>query len=264
MVRISSSPLAARLRRSLAAWLVASLVVVAGSAVAQTRLTAARVQTRLERIEQQAKEGEWQRVEREGERLLRDLQATLVASGAAGDEWSQIVAMVFTLRALAASAEGRTEDALWHWPLAQSLWPELSRFTLTAYGEPAAFLRENRLDRKGSTYCGGEEGPDEEDAPIEVDPAERSGGDVEAPVKIEAPSAKYPFGASISQTEDRVVVGTIIGTDGRVQQPVLVRYRSLALALAAVEPLRRWRFEPSTLDGVPVEVYYCLSVNFEM
>jgi hypothetical protein len=56
----------------------------------------------------------------------------------------------------------------------------------------------------------------------------------------------------------------IVGKDGRIRQAILPHYPSVALGMAAAEPLRRWRFEPARLDDVPVDVYYCLRVNFHL
>lgn len=245
------------------------LLCVSLTAAAQPPLTRGSLEKRLERIGRLAEEGRWPRVDREAARLADELRAALISAGGTGDESSQLLAMLLTLRALAASAEARHEDAVWHWSLAQSLWPDLTRATLSSYGEPAAFLRENRLDLDGMGCCGREEcsdgdGGDGAVRAIEEGAGAEPPGEVEPPVKIEAPLPQYPFGARTAGLEGAVFVLAIIGKDGRIRQAILPGYPSVAMAMAAVEPLRRWRFEPARLDGVPVDVYYCLRVNFAL
>lgn len=260
----------ARCRRRWAHLAVALLALsLAASAAAQPRLTARTLQHRMERLGELAKKGRWAAVERDAGRLANELRASLTSTGGIGDESSQVVAMVLTLQALAASADDRPEDALWHWSLAQSLWPDLSRATLTAYGEPAALLRDNRLQLESLGCCGREgcrdgDGGDQEARLYDPSAPEEPEVDVKPPVKVEAPQPQFPFGARVSRQEGTVFVLAIIGRDGRIRQAIVPRYPSVALALAAVEPLRRWRFEPALLDGEPVDVYYCLTVNFNL
>jgi TonB family protein len=242
---------------------------LAASAAAQPPLTVRTLQHRMERLGELAKKGRWAAVERDAGRLANELRASLTSTGGIGDESSQVVAMVLTLQALAASADERPEDALWHWSLAQSLWPDLTRATLTAYGEPAALLRDNRLQLESLGCCGRDgcsegEGGDQEARVYDSSATEEPEGEVRPPVRIEAPQPQFPLGARMSGQEGVVFVLAIIGEDGLIRQAIVPGYPSVALALAAVEPLRRWRFEPARLDGDPVEVYYCLRVNFDL
>ncbi len=38
----------------------------------------------------------------------------------------------------------------------------------------------------------------------------------------------------------------------------------MGLDQAAVDAIKKWRFEPATLHGKPVAVYYNLTVNFRL
>ena len=38
----------------------------------------------------------------------------------------------------------------------------------------------------------------------------------------------------------------------------------MGLSEQALTAISRWRFKPATLDGVPVDVYYHLTVNFRV
>ncbi|HEX2163389.1 MAG TPA: energy transducer TonB [Thermoanaerobaculia bacterium] len=249
-----------RIRPAVAAAVLAS--VFAGSAAAPP-LTRRQFSQRLEETGRWAHEGRWEKVGRAADRLVHELVTLLVSEGEIGDETSQAAATVLSLQALAASAEGRRDDALWSWSLAQSLWPDLARATLSSYGEPAALLRDNHLTPEDFAACREE---DDEGTAQAIEEAEEEGPAevIEPPVKLAAPEPEYPFGARTAHTEGSVVVRVIVDADGSVHTPVLARYPSVALALAAAEPLRRWRFEPARRDGEPVASYYCLQVNFEL
>lgn len=71
----------------------------------------------------------------------------------------------------------------------------------------------------------------------------------------------YPRIAQLMHLAGTVRLQAVIGTDGTVQQlevlsgnPILVR--------AAVEAVRQWRYEPTRLDGQPVEVETSITVTF--
>jgi TonB family protein len=250
------------LPRSTVALAVAAALAVSASAAVRV-LTPRTLELRLARLGELAGEAHWGKVEVEAQSLITDLGASLVSWGEVGDESSQLAATVLSFLALAHSAQDRPEEALWHWALAQSLWPDLSRATLSAYGEPAAFLREHRIPPAAYGSQGVAEG--EEGEEIYWIGADLGGGlRLEPPVKIAAPAPQYPPGARSSGHVGKVVVRTILGRDGRLQQPYLLDYPSVALGLAAADALRHWRFEPARLDGRPVDAYYNLTVDFSL
>lgn len=64
--------------------------------------------------------------------------------------------------------------------------------------------------------------------------------------------------------EGKVVIRTIIDTDGRVRCPRVVEAAQPAFAYRATEAVRRWTFEPARLGDEPVDVFYNLTVNFTL
>jgi protein TonB len=90
----------------------------------------------------------------------------------------------------------------------------------------------------------------------------RVGVDVGEPTRLFAPSPVYPRAALAARLEGVVVLECTIDCAGRVADVTVLRPAPLGLTEAAVEAVRQWRFEPSTVDGEPVEVLYVLTVRF--
>ncbi|PYQ68366.1 MAG: hypothetical protein DMF53_00335, partial [Acidobacteria bacterium] len=55
----------------------------------------------------------------------------------------------------------------------------------------------------------------------------------------------------------------VIDREGCVRKASVLKGLPFKLEDAAVAAVRYWSFEPSTLAGRPVKVYYVLTVNFE-
>lgn len=71
----------------------------------------------------------------------------------------------------------------------------------------------------------------------------------------------YPQEARAQKLQGPVVLQTIIGRDGTVQDVKLVR-GYFVLAKAAIAALKQWRFRPSTINGRPVEAQTVITVTF--
>jgi protein TonB len=92
----------------------------------------------------------------------------------------------------------------------------------------------------------------------------RVGGDVKAPVKINAPDPQYSETARSARVEGVVIVEAIIDKQGRVKSTKIVKDLPMGLGDSAQRAVKSWRFKPATLNGKPVEVYYNLTVNFQL
>jgi len=75
----------------------------------------------------------------------------------------------------------------------------------------------------------------------------------------------YPDSMRAAGIEGTVSLETIIGRDGGVQSARTVSgLVHPDLGQAALDAVRQWRFEPTTLNGTPVEVVMNVAVTFEL
>lgn len=74
---------------------------------------------------------------------------------------------------------------------------------------------------------------------------------------------RYPILALQIRLEGTVVLRAIIGTDGRVRLPELISGPEV-LGRAAIEAVQQWRYQPTLLNGQPVEVETQITVVFRL
>ena len=89
----------------------------------------------------------------------------------------------------------------------------------------------------------------------------RVGGAVRAPRKIVDVKPIYPEGARAVQAGGAVILVVIIATDGSVSSARVVRSMPV-FDQAAIDAVTQWKFEPTMLNGVPVEVEMNVLINF--
>ena len=61
-----------------------------------------------------------------------------------------------------------------------------------------------------------------------------------------------------------VVVRCVIGKDGRIHDPEIVKSSFTPFNDAVMQALRQWTFEPGKMNGEAVDTYFVLTVNFEI
>ncbi len=90
-------------------------------------------------------------------------------------------------------------------------------------------------------------------------------GDVVPPKKLHAEAPVYPAAMKEQGKTGVVIVQATITTEGKVTD-LLVKGTSgyPELDQAAVDAARGWLFEPATLHGEPVAVFYMLTFNFKL
>jgi len=89
-------------------------------------------------------------------------------------------------------------------------------------------------------------------------------GEIAAPRVIQRVRPAYTQAAIDARLQGAVILELVIGEDGAVERVRVLRGLPLGLKESAVSAVRRWRFDPSTLDGRPIKVRYRLTVHFQL
>lgn len=100
--------------------------------------------------------------------------------------------------------------------------------------------------------------------PVEPTGPIRVGGDVAPPKKLFSPQPQYTEIARKARITGVVIVEAIIDKSGSVTNVKVLKGLPMGLDQAAVDAIKKWKFEPATLNGKPVAVIYNLTVNFQL
>ena len=95
-----------------------------------------------------------------------------------------------------------------------------------------------------------------------IEQALRVVGHPHRPELIGKPVQQYPKAAQRVGIQGTVIVEVVIDTEGCVRRPRILKGVPLGLDGAALAAVRSWTFQPATMDGRPVAVYYVLTVSF--
>lgn len=100
-------------------------------------------------------------------------------------------------------------------------------------------------------------------APKQVDRTQplRVFGGVKEPTKIKDVRPEYPAIAQAARVAGIVIAEIVVDRDGGVRDAKVLRGVPL-LDEAALNAIRQWRYLPTMLNGVPVEVVMTVTVNF--
>jgi periplasmic protein TonB len=91
----------------------------------------------------------------------------------------------------------------------------------------------------------------------------RVGGQVEAARLIYKPTPEYPPLAKMARIQGTVRLEAIISKDGTIQDLKVLSGHPL-LVKAALDAVKQWRYQPTLLNGEPVEVVTEIDVNFTL
>jgi TonB family protein len=93
----------------------------------------------------------------------------------------------------------------------------------------------------------------------------RVGGNIQQANLIHQVKPDYPEALRQAGIEGTVSLEAIIGKDGTVlNHRVLNTLANPALVEAAVEAVKQWRYQPTLLNGEPVEVVTTITMNFRL
>lgn len=79
-------------------------------------------------------------------------------------------------------------------------------------------------------------------------------------------SPDYPELARTTRLQGRVILQAVILRDGTVDEVTVLQCTRPGVGFeeAAIEAIRRWRYEPGLQNGVPVDVYFTIVVEFSL
>ena len=92
----------------------------------------------------------------------------------------------------------------------------------------------------------------------------RVGGSITKPVRLGGVQPAYTELARKARIQGVVIVEAVIDKEGRVTNVRILKGLPMGLDQSAVDVVKSWRFQPATLNGRPVSVYYSLTVNFRL
>jgi TonB family protein len=194
------------------------------------------------------KAGDYGRALKRSDRLIAEMVDRL----GPGDLEAQAFAIALTHRALAHAGLGNTDDALWYWHAALSLYPALARSDISMFGAPGQFLKTHPAR------------PIESALPVE---GARPLGDVEItpPKLLKRVEPQFPPGAKAFAVDGVLIVQVVIEASGRVSSPLILKaLPAPTLSYAALEAVKRWRFQPAKIRGEPSPVLFNLTVNYKL
>jgi len=105
--------------------------------------------------------------------------------------------------------------------------------------------------------------PDAPPAPVDEGPI-RVGGQIKEPRKIKEVKPVYPEIARKARIEGVVILEITVNKQGKVRDVKVLRGLAMGLTEAAVEAVKQWEYEPSTLNNRPVEVLVTVTVRFNL
>jgi TonB family protein len=191
----------------------------------------------LEKIDGELRRGEWAVAEAESQSLLAD--AVLRKASGTFNAVARL--------ALAEAGLGRTEDALWHWSVAQNLKVD---FDPQPFGAPGELLANHPLRHL-----------DEVPAGLAFRRPGDGGGPFSPPRAVEAKTVELP--GTWKAIPKGIRLQVVVDAQGRVEQPVVAQSTSLGLTYALLKALRDWRFDPARAGEAPVAAFYEIKLPLE-
>jgi len=92
----------------------------------------------------------------------------------------------------------------------------------------------------------------------------RVGGNVQASRLIYQAPPIYPRRAEEQGIQGAVVLRAVIGKDGGLMSLSAINTADRDLTEAALEAVKQWRYEPTLLNGQPIEVVTTITLNFRL
>jgi TonB family protein len=180
---------------------------------------------------------------RRGEWSAAETQARAAIADEVKPRENAFAALVAQL-AVAVAGQGRDEEALWTWQVAQAMGWRREPADYGAAGALLAGSRRRGIDEPPAGLVVRREG----DGGGAFTPARKLAG---AAVTLPGAWRRFPRGIRAQVVVDR---------EGRVREPAVATSTFSALTYAVLETMRDWRFAPARADGEPVASFYDLEL----
>ena len=92
----------------------------------------------------------------------------------------------------------------------------------------------------------------------------RVGGNVQAARLIRKVTPVYPQRSKQQGIEGVVLLRAVIGKDGSVLSATVINTANEDMAASARQAVEQWLYQPTLLNGAPVEVLTTITVNFQL
>jgi protein TonB len=94
-------------------------------------------------------------------------------------------------------------------------------------------------------------------------PARPAGGQIEMPKLISSPDPLYPAAARAQALEGVVALDALVDATGKVAEVKAIS-GPMMLRQAAIDALRKWKYQPARVDGQPTAVHTNVNIRFAL
>lgn len=95
-------------------------------------------------------------------------------------------------------------------------------------------------------------------------PKPKPGDEILPPVRDYTPQPPYTQEARKARIQGIVIVQVLIDPEGNVWETEILKGLPMGLNQTTLETVRRWKFQPARLNGIPVTSYYNVTVTFRL
>ena len=203
-----------------------------------------RWQKKLRKIDKKIEVGDYKGANKAVDKLIMQEMVSSLLRGGGG---SKLLALATVYQAVSDAGLGDEELAIWHWHTAQNLDPELRQISLAKFGPPGHILEYNRLRQAG-------------EAPREMTVFDLNNQTVTPthPQPLEVPYPIIPQELMAAWYAETADVEIVIDSEGHVREPVVLVGTLPGKVYLGLEAMRSWNYQPATLEGEPVAVYFHL------
>lgn len=204
---------------------------------------------------------------KKSEKKARKLFESLLDAYVSGPVGTRVLAFTTYFLSVAEQRQGRSDDAAWHWQMAQDLAHDL-RQVPEDFPDVDGFLHSHLIEEKRwGILLKRERGEPitEKLDPVnsDVDP-ELLKTQVSPPVTTYRAKVRRPTGISSQNASGEVVIECFVDKKGILREPAIFKSSGvLVLDVAAMDAVGQWRYKPAMCAGQPIIVFMYPRVEFQ-